>query len=330
MSASIRIVEETAEEFPAARVERVRRACQRLIQGAGWSNAEAARRADISAATLSEWLRNVYKGNALAVAEKLEKWIAVEDAAMESRSAMLVDPGYVETSLTRQIITALNYAQSGPSMVLITMGSGLGKTMALRWYAANRAHAHRVAIEPLEGRPNTALRKIAGVLGVAADIKTNAQLTARVAERLRRDGGRQPLLMIDEAQNLRDDAVNQLRFLLDEAGCGLALAGNEDLMRRYALSATREGYGQIHRRVGMRVHVKAAPAADVDIILDAFGIADPAVRRLAHHIAARAGGIGQAVDTLKLAAALAYGAGRQLAADDVTAAWQNRSREDLR
>jgi DNA transposition AAA+ family ATPase len=316
-------------EYPAQRIARLQKAVGTLIKSAGWSNAEASRRSDISAATFSEWLRGTYKGNYMAIADKIERWLVVEETAMENKAAMLIDPGYVETSLTKQVVTALHYAQNGPSMVLITMGSGLGKTMAMRWYASNRPHAHRVVIEPLEGKPNTALRKIAGILGLT-QIKTNSELTARVAERLRRDGGRQPLLMIDEAQNLRDDAVNQLRFLLDEAGCGLALAGNEDLMTRYGLSATREGFGQIHRRVGMRIHVKTAPANDVDVILNAYQVHDEKVRRLAHQIAARAGGIGQAVDTLKLASTLAYGAGREVSADDVRAAWQNRSSEDMR
>lgn len=316
------------EEFPAVRVERLRQQTMRLQQSTGWSNAEMARRSDIAPATLSEWLRNVYKGNAITIADKIEKWLRVEEAAMESQAAMLIDPGFIETGMAREAMTALTFAQQTPSMVLITMGSGLGKTMALKQFQATHPHAFRVAIEPLEGKPNTALRKIGRVVGVS-DVKTNAELTVRVAERLRRDGGRHPLVMIDEAQNLRDDAVNQLRFLLDEAQCGLALAGNEDLMTRYALGASREGFGQIQRRVGMRVHIKTARPADVDLILNAYLIEDPAVRRLAHQIAARTGGIGQAVDTLKLAAALAYGHGRQLSADDVKAAWQNRSREDF-
>jgi DNA transposition AAA+ family ATPase len=172
------------------------------------------------------------------------------------------------------------------------------------------------------------LRKIARMLGIV-DHRRTTDVAAKVAERLKRDGGRQPLLMIDEAQNLTEEAVNQLRFLLDEADCGLALAGNEDLMARYSLSATREGFGQIHRRIGVRVHIKAAPTSDIEMILAELGVSDPDMMRLAHQIAARPGGFGQVVDTFKLASILAFGSGRAMTAQDVKAAWQNRSREEI-
>jgi DNA transposition AAA+ family ATPase len=316
-------------EFPAQRIERLQLAVRTLLKSTGWSNADASRRSDISSATFSEWMRGTYKGNMLAIADKVEKWLATEDAAFSNQSALITDPGYVETSMSRQVVQALTFAQSSPTMAIITMGSGFGKTMAFQWYAANRTHAYRVAIEPVEGKPHKMLRKIGRAIGVPEQFRIS-DYADKIAERLRRDGGRQPLLMIDEAQNLDDQAVNQLRFLLDEARCGLALAGNEDLMARYSLSATREGYGQIHRRVGVRVHVKSVPSDDVDLMLNALSVLDPEMRRLAHQIALRPGGLGQVVDTCKLASLIAFGGSREMTAADIKTAWQNRSREDLR
>jgi DNA transposition AAA+ family ATPase len=319
----------SGEEFPAVRVARLRKDVQTLLKSTGWSNAEACRRSDIPSATFSEWLRGTYRGDVTKVADKIEKWLATEDAAMVNQSALITDPVYVETSLTRQVVQSLTYAQTGPSMALITMGSGLGKTMALKWFAANRTHCYRVPIEPLQGKPRPMVRQIAKIIGIPDQFRI-ADYAEKIAERLKGDGGRQPLLMIDEAQNLTDEAVNQLRFLLDEARCGLALAGNEDLMTRYSLSATREGFGQIHRRVGVRVHIKQAPVADVDTILDAMAITQGDMRRLAHQIAMRPGSLGQVVDTFKLASLLAFGQGREMDAGDIKTAWQNRSREELR
>jgi DNA transposition AAA+ family ATPase len=315
-------------EPPAERIGRLRMQARQIMTSAGWSNADAARRFDVSPSVFSEWMRNIYKGNSVAIADQIERGLAVVDAQLVSQSALIGEPRFVETSVARQVIQALTFAQTGPTMALITLGSGLGKTVALQWYQNSRAHAYRVAIEPVEGKARFMLRKIARVLGIPDQFRI-ADYAGKIAERLKRDGGRQPLLMIDEAQNLSDDAVNQLRFLLDEAQCGLALAGNEDLMARYSLSATREGYGQIHRRVGVRVHVKQAPTADVDLILQEIGVSDADMVRLAHQIAARPGGLGQVVDTFKLASMLAFGSGEALAAGHVKAAWQNRSREEI-
>lgn len=308
--------------------EHTRREVEALRDALELSAAEVARRTSIAASTYSEFMARKYKGNSGPILEKLQKWIKAEVARMETSTATLPDIGFVETTMAKQMITALGFAQSRPSMVLLTLGSGLGKTMTLNWYAAHHAHAYRIVIEPIEGRAHPAIRKIAAAFDIRMHQTSN--LIAEIKRRLRREDGHQPLLMIDEAQNLTDDAVNQMRFLLDEAGCGLALAGNEDLMSRYALSASREGYGQIHRRIFMRVHHKTAPAADIDLLLDRYSITDDAVRRCCHQIGVRAGGLGQIVDTLHLASISAYGAERAMTADDVRRAWSNRSREVIK
>jgi len=315
-------------EDPTARVERIINAAQTLQKMNGWSNAEVARRSEIAGATYSEFINWRYKGNLQKICDKLSAWIAAEEHAFETRSAQLADIGFVETSCSRKVITALKFAQSRPCMVTITLGSGLGKTMTLNWFAANNPHATRVVIEPVEGKPRPAIRKIAAAYGIYGH--TTAVLMSHLKDRIRREGGRQPLLMIDEAQNLTDEAVNQLRFLLDECGCGLALSGNQDLMTRYAVGATREGYGQIHRRIFMRVYIKVAPKADIDLLLDRLDITDAKARQYGHHIAQRPGGFGQMVDTLQLASLNAYSHGRLLSADDVREAWGNRSNEELR
>lgn len=316
------------QEDPTARVDRVMQAVKTLQTMNSWTNAEIARRAALPISTYSEFMNWRYKGDLQKICDKLEAWLSTEEHALEMRSAALADIGFIETECAKRIITALKFAQSRPCMVTITLGSGLGKTMTLNWFAANNPHAIRVVIEPVEGKPRPAIRKVAAAYGIFGH--TTSVLMTHLKDRVRREGGRQPLLMIDEAQNLTDEAVNQLRFFLDECGCGLALSGNEDLMTRYAVGATREGYGQIHRRIFMRVHIKVAPKRDIDLILDRMEMTDAKVRQYCHHIAQRPGGIGQMVDTLQLASLLAYGHGRMLGADDVREAWANRSREELR
>lgn len=318
--------------FPTMRLDdrdfAVIREVRELQETLGLSNGEVARRAEIAGSTFSEVIRGVYAGNARPIIDRLEKWVRAEVARLETQSAGLPQIGFVQTSMAREMIVAMRMAQTRPAMVLLTLGSGLGKTETLRWYEANHINAIRVVIEPIEGRARAALRKIAAVVGVSGF--HTLPLAAELKRRLSRQDGRQHLLMIDEAQNLDDDAVNQLRFLLDEAQCGIALAGNDDLMARYRLSASREGYGQIHRRIFMRVHHRTAPQADVDMMVAAFRIDDPAILRLCRQIGQRAGGLGQVVDTLDLATQTAFGKQRALAADDVREAWANRSREELR
>jgi DNA transposition AAA+ family ATPase len=307
----------------------IRKAVKRHSEATGVSQAEIARGSGVSSSTLSEFLRNTYRGNMLQVAETLEKWVGAETDKLEHSYAVISDPPFIETSLAKQVLTALRYAHVSPSMAVVTLGSGLGKTVALKHYAATHLHAYRVVIRPTDSRPNRAMRAIGRMLGLG-DIMRLQDMTVRISERLKREGGRQTLLMIDEAQHLSEESVNELRFLLDEFQCGLALVGNEDLMRRYRLQATREGFGQIHRRIGTRVDIRVCPPTDVDLILNAMGVSDPELRRLSHQVALRPGGIGQMVDTLKLASVSAYGHHREVTAGDLKAAWSNRSQEDIR
>lgn len=292
------------------------------------SNGEVAKRAEIPGSTYSEVKRFTYAGNYAPYAEKLRRWIQAEETRLETETASLPELGFIMTSMAEKMLTAMRFAQARPAMVLCTLGAGLGKTMTLRHFEQETPHARRIVIEPTEGRPAPAIRKIAAALEVTGFHTT--PLIAELKRRLSRDSGRQPVLLIDEAQNLTGEAVNQLRFLLDEAGCGIVLAGNEDLMARYSLAATREGYGQIHRRIFMRVHIKTAPLADIDLILARLRITDDAIIRLCRQIGTRVGGLGQVVETLEFASQLAFGAGRMMTAADVKAAWMNRANEELR
>lgn len=309
------------------RLRQIREQVRAIQSSNTWSNAEIARRAGIAGATFSEFMSDKYRGNLLTIADKIDQWLDMEGTALEGKCAGLPDIGFIETSISKRIITALRFAQTQPALVLLTLGSGLGKTTALTWYAANNPHTERVVIEPVEGSARAAIRKIAAVYDISR--RTTRDIQDDLKGRLRRDGGRQPLLMIDEAQNLTDEAVNQLRFFLDECKCGIALAGNEDLMSRYAIRASREGYGQIQRRVFMRVHIKSAPVEDIDIILDKLGIDDAKIRAYSRQIGARVGGLGQVIDTLQLASLQAYSKGRIISPDDVRDAWANRSGEEI-
>jgi DNA transposition AAA+ family ATPase len=310
---------------PDAAVMRAADAMQKALE---LSNTEVAKRADIPLSTYSEAKRFTYSGNYGPIAAKLRRWITSEETRLETDAAGLPELGFVETSMARKMLTAMKFAQSRPAMVLCTLGAGLGKTMTLKHFEQTTPHALRVVIEPTEGRPAPAIRKIAAAYEVTGFHTT--PLLAELKRRVSRDSGRQPVLLVDEAQNLSNEAVNQLRFLLDEAGCGIVLAGNEDLMARYSLAATREGYGQIHRRIFMRVHIKVAPIEDIDLILGRLRITDEAIIRLCRQIGTRVGGLGQVVETLEFASQLAFGHGRAIAAADVKAAWANRANEELR
>lgn len=293
----------------------------------GYTKTQVASRANIPLGTFSPWYDGTYAGSYPNQHAKIRAFLtAQEEAAAAARDA-LEEPEWVDTPTAGKVVTALTYAQQAPAMVLITLGPGMGKTTAAKRFAATRPHAYRVVMRPSTGSVHSMLREIAEALDVVE--RDPAKLPKEIGRKLKRNG-RRTLLMIDEAQNLGEKAVNELRYFMDEYGVGIALLGNEDVHSRFGGTAPKEGYGQLQRRIGMRIHQLKPKAEDIDAFVAAWGIEDVDVIRLLKVIGGKPGALGQVTETLKLASILASGYGRPIAADDIRSAWMNRGGEEVR
>lgn len=303
-----------------------------VAQEEGLSRSEVARRSSVPLGTLSPWYDGSYTGRVEAVTERVRKWL---DAHAESRAALVdmpVSPEFVPTPTARRLTEALIYAQAIPEFAVVTLGAGCGKTTVARHFAATRPHVWLVTMRPSTAGRHTMLQEIAWALDVVESNST--RLDRAIGAKLRRNG-RQTLLIVDEAQHLGDDAINQLRYFNDEFGVGIALFGNEAVHRRWGGGGAdrkdkpKDGYAQILSRVGFRISQVMPAAGDVTAILDAWGIADPAIRKRAEAIARRPGALRLVDKTLRLASMLAVGEGVALAVRHVDEAWRTRHDEEL-
>lgn len=289
------------------------------------SKSEVARRADVPIGTFSPWYDGTYPGSIHRINERVEKWLrSLEDR--RTVKAVQSGPGFVETRTARAVIEALVYAQAAPEMVVITLGAGMGKTMTAQYFASTRAHVVVVTM-----RPTTAgVRQMLSELAIALNVYERApsRMDRAIGERLRRNG-RQTLLIIDEAQNLVDSAVNQLRYFLDEYQCGIALLGNEELYGRFGGDQPSAAYAQLHRRIGMRLRRLHPLQADIDAVVAAWDLQDPDAAKLARAIGRKPGALSQVSKTLTLAGMIAAGEQKELSAEHVRQAWINRGGEDL-
>lgn len=304
------------------------KACREFALAHNLSRTDVARRAAVSVGTLYQWYDGNYVGNYSQINARIEKWLAAEIERQETAGALIKEPEFVMTPTAKRVSDMLLYAQEAPAMVLITLGPGMGKTRTARHVMDSRLHVFRVVMSPSTAKMAAMMRAIAMGLGVSASTRDTAIITKGVGERLRRNG-RKTLLIVDEAQNLIDQAVDELRHLFDEYQVGIALLGNEDLTRRFGGQAPREGYGQLHRRIGGRIRQLKPTTEDIDTYVDAWGLDDPDILKLARSIGRKPGALGQIVETFRYANIIAAGRGRDMTADDVRAAWINRSGEDL-
>lgn len=296
-----------------------------VAQVNGWSKAEVARRSGVPDGTFNQWFSGKYAGRLDEQNRRIQQWLDQVDEMEELGRGIPTSPGFVETRTAREILQTLSYAQMMPEMAVITFGAGMGKTMTCKQYAAVRPHVYLVTMSPHTRTTHGMLVEIATALGI--NQPNPAKIHRAIGDRLQRNG-RKTLLIVDEAQNLKDDAIDQLRNFLDVNECGIALVGNEEIYGRFAARADGPSYAQIKRRIGKRLKRSQPYQEDITALIDAWGITDPATRKLLVGIGHKAGALGQIDKTLKLAGLLAAGQGTIIGEKHVRAAWSNRAVED--
>jgi len=290
-----------------------------------WSKAEVSRRSSVPDGTLNQWFSGKYAGRLDETNNRIRQWLDAIEEMSALGAGIPQSPVFIKTRTANEIIETLTYAQMMPEMAIITFGAGMGKTMTCRAYCSTRPHAYLVTMSPHTKTVHGMLTEIAAAFGISQH--NPARLHRSIGERLQRNG-RKTLLVVDEAQNLVDAAIDQLRNLLDVNECGIALVGNEEIYGRFAARSDGPSYAQIKRRIGKRLKRLVPYKEDIVALIDAWGIADPAARSLLTGIGNKPGALGQIDKTLRLAGLLAAGESTKIGEKHIRAAWSNRSVED--
>ncbi|WP_375588082.1 AAA family ATPase [Hoeflea alexandrii] len=292
----------------------------------GWTKSDVASRIGMPDGTFSQWFSGKYDGRLESQNEKVERWLASVEEMAGMAATVPVSPGFIHTRTAHEITETLVFAQMMPDLVTITAAAGTGKTCACRQFAASRPNVFMVTMSPHTKTVHGMLVELATALSITQH--NPAKLVRAVGRRLLNNGSGS-LLIVDEAQNLVDSAVDQLRHFVDIYSCGVALVGNEEIYSRFAKTTDGPSYAQIRRRIGKRVRLAKPRAEDINALLDAWAIADPETRKVLTGIGMKDGALGQIDKTIKLASMTAKGAGEQLSAAMIRAAWSNRDVEGM-
>lgn len=288
----------------------------------GYSKTLMAKRIGMANSTFSQWFDGNYQGDfeaktALALAY-LDKASAMAAEAIKAP----LDPGFVDIPTARDVLSVFTAAMSLGAMALVTLAAGMGKTSAARHFQERFPRVAIATMRPTITSPERAIREVAKAFGVEESgyqpmIKA---LTARFGK-----DSDHALLIVDEAQFLSDASVNEIRMLRDQYKVGVVLLGNEEIYGRYSSGDGVTMQAQIRRRISWRLKRMENTPADIAGILDAWGVADAQSRDMCARIARKPGRIGTMVETLRLAHIIAAGHERAVAAEDIRAAWSNRT-----
>ena len=287
-------------------IDAARRDTRDAIAARGISVAEAARQSGIAQSTLAAWLNGKYAGDNARIAEQARTWLNHAKEQAQHRAATPVLPDFIATPTAETILGTLMFAQTVPDIVLITGGAGIGKTTALEQYRATHPNVWMHTAEPAGASMNAMLEGICEAMGIRT---ITTRRSPAILGRAKGSGG---LLIVDEAQHLRSEALDQLRTIHDVARIGIAVAGNSEVFARIDGDSRHGLFAQFRSRVGMRVARQKPLAGDVEALLDATGVAGPAERKLLRVIAGKPGALRGMAKTLRVAAIIAAAEGGEI------------------
>lgn len=207
---------------------------------------------------VSQYLKGVYKGDTVAVDK------AVGELAERYRSKQKdVSAEFVQTPTASRVLEICGLAHDMSDIYLVIGEAGLGKTMALKEYAARKSNVTLMEVDPTF-TAKVMLQELCALLGITAARNSHAMMTA-IIDKLK---GTDRLIIVDEAELLSYKPLEILRRIHDKTGVGIVLAGMPRL--RANLRGARGEYKQLYSRIGLALDIKnRLPAADINMFCEA-------------------------------------------------------------
>lgn len=257
-----------------------------------------AKQSDVSPAALSQFMNDLYVGDNQKIADKLAVWLDNKKKANNLKTV----PSFVETPTSKKIFNALDYAKIAGCFVVVYGNSGVGKTNAITEYA-KQPNTWLITVRPSSSKLIECLYDIACELNIDYTPKRLATLSSSICKKLRETKG---LLIIDEADHLPYDALEEIRLIQEMTGVGVVLCGNHQIYSKLSGNGSRKtDFARLFSRIAKKVAILNTTAGDIDAIADAWGIDGARERKLVHELGKKAGALRIIKMTLSLAAILA-------------------------
>jgi hypothetical protein len=260
----------------------IKRAMQEYQARHSLSNAKMAQQCGISTAYMStivneRWNEMKAGGKTVVIDDKYFQNIANTIGFKLKES----DWGHFDTDNFRMIFDIINESRVYKYPAAVDGDTGLGKTYAIQEY--RRQFPKETYIIECAGdfTAKRLMKELAQQIGLNP-AGTMTDLRLKVVQRLRRD--RDPVLIVDEAENLPQRAWHSIKKLLDDVSsntnrmAGVVFFGAnkfEDVMQARA-NRMREPFPQVHSRIkeGGYYSLFAMNFDDKKKILTALGITD--------------------------------------------------------
>ncbi|HAW0922234.1 TPA: AAA family ATPase [Escherichia coli] len=286
----------------------IRAGLRTLVESEKTTYAQIARESGVAAGTLSAFVNNKYNGDNDRVAQTLERWLENYHRAAE----LPEPPRFVETRTARQIWTSMRFASLTESISVICGNPGVGKTEAAREFRRTNNNVWMITITPSCASVLECLTELAYELGMNDAPRRKGPLSRALRRRLE---GTQGLVIIDEADHLGAEVLEELRLLQESARIGLVLMGNHRVYSNMTGGNRTVEFARLFSRIAKRTAINKTKIDDVKAIADAWQITSKNERELLQQIAQKPGALRILNHSLRLAAMTAHGKGERVNED---------------
>lgn len=268
------------------------------IESTGISQAQVARQLGVSPSALSSYLKGDYKGNSEAIDEAVKNWFV----GLDYKKQVFVEaPIFIETATAKQIWTTLNFAKILGTFSIVYGASGVGKTKAAQEFKRNNFNVWLITASPARSTLSEVLYEMALELNINDAPRRKAKLSRLIAKKLNGTNG---LMIIDEADHLPYDALEEIRIIQEETGVGIVLIGNDRVYNRLRGGANQQHeFARLWSRVAKKVSIQKSKKADVKAVATAWNldISDTDLMTTLYAIGASSGGLRALTQYLRLA-----------------------------
>lgn len=286
----------------------IRAGLRTLVENEETTFKQIALESRLSTGTISSFINDKYNGDNERVSQMLQRWLEKYHAVAE----LPEPPRFVETQTVKQIWTSMRFASLTESIAVVCGNPGVGKTEAAREYRRTNNNVWMITITPSCASVLECLTELAFELGMNDAPRRKGPLSRALRRRLE---GTQGLVIIDEADHLGAEVLEELRLLQESTRIGLVLMGNHRVYSNMTGGNRTVEFARLFSRIAKRTAINKTKKADVKAIADAWQINGEKELELLQQIAQKPGALRILNHSLRLAAMTAHGKGERVNED---------------
>lgn len=286
----------------------IRAGLRTLVENEETTFKQIALESGLSTGTISSFINDKYNGDNERVSQILQRWLEKYHAVAE----LPEPPRFVETQTVKQIWTSMRFASLTESIAVVCGNPGVGKTEAAREYRRTNNNVWMITITPSCASVLECLTELAFELGMNDAPRRKGPLSRALRRRLE---GTQGLVIIDEADHLGAEVLEELRLLQESTRIGLVLMGNHRVYSNMTGVTERLNLPVCFPVLQSALQLIKPKKADVKAIADAWQINGEKELELLQQIAQKPGALRILNHSLRLAAMTAHGKGERVNED---------------